>query len=141
MAITPIQRRLVEAASKDAALELGFLHSVMCQVCLPYRNPGDDVRRWERRSGAAVLLLDAGDALDPQTAQVVPMPLPWGAKARMVLLYLNAQAVRQGTPVIETGDTMTAFMRKVLGFQPNGHVRRSFRGRTHDRTRPRCPAS
>ena len=30
-----------------------YQHSILCQTGLPYRNPGDDVRSWERRNEAA----------------------------------------------------------------------------------------
>jgi len=38
--LTPLQRRLVEAAAVDEAQELLFQHTVLCQTCLPYRDPG-----------------------------------------------------------------------------------------------------
>ena len=49
---TIIEDRLEESAAAILGGEsagVGFMHSVLCQTSLPYRNPGDTVREWERR--------------------------------------------------------------------------------------------
>src|SRR4051812_30619548 len=43
--------------------EKAYLHSVLCQTGLPYRPT--DLRRWQRRQGAATLLIEAGSAPRP----------------------------------------------------------------------------
>ena len=42
-----------------------YQHSVLCQTCLPYRDPGATVRTWERVNGVVSLLLAAGQAFNP----------------------------------------------------------------------------
>jgi len=44
-------RRLLDGdgAGPEAIL---YQHSILCQTGLPYRNPGDDVRSWERSNGS-----------------------------------------------------------------------------------------
>ena len=42
-----------------------FQHSVLCQTTLPYRDPGEGVRRWERVNGSVHLVINAGMALHP----------------------------------------------------------------------------
>src|SRR5690242_14618356 len=60
---TTVEDRLQESAAailSGEGSEVGYLHSVLCQTSLPYRNPGNDVREWERRQGGASLLVEAG---------------------------------------------------------------------------------
>ena len=37
-----------------------YQHSVLCQTCMPYRDPGDAIRIWQRRNGLVRLELQAG---------------------------------------------------------------------------------
>ena len=52
---TIIQDRIIETAGllaeSDEKQPVTFQHSILCQTSLPYRDPGPDVRRWERRQG------------------------------------------------------------------------------------------
>jgi hypothetical protein len=62
---TPIQQRLIEAAAfsveQPDAQSLLYQHTVFCQTSLPYRNPGDEARTWERTNGDVHLKVLAGD--------------------------------------------------------------------------------
>ena len=69
--LTPIQvKRLRKAAEIVEAAKQGinYQHTILCQTSLPYRNPGDAVREWERTQGKAKLSLDAGKAFDADSA-------------------------------------------------------------------------
>jgi hypothetical protein len=72
---------------------------------MPYRNPGDSTRVWDRKQGRAHLRIEAGSALHPEKETFVDIGLPWGPKPRLILTYLNAEALRTGSPVIEVEDT------------------------------------
>lgn len=123
-------RRLVEASGSiatDPAEPGTFHHSVLCQTSMPYRDPGPDVRRWDRKQGNAVLEIDAGRALDPRKGEFVDLALPSGAKARLILIYLNSEAVRNGSPVVEVGDSMTAFVRRLQQRDPTGPEIKKFK--------------
>src|SRR6202035_139048 len=52
---TIIQDRVIETAGLLAESgekqPVTFQHSILCQTSLPYRDPGDDVRTWERLNG------------------------------------------------------------------------------------------
>ena len=39
--LTPIQERLVSMPFDDDATAILYQHSVLCQTCMPYRNPGE----------------------------------------------------------------------------------------------------
>ena len=122
-ALSSVQDRLIKSgiAIRDAGQELiTYQHTVLCQTCLPYRNPGDDQTRWERQQGNTGLVLYAGEAMNPSTQEWVRLGLPFGPKPRLVLMHLNAEAIKTGSPIIEVEDSMTAFVRRVLRYAPNG---------------------
>lgn len=120
--LTPIQRRIVDAAAEirfERISQIDYLHTVQCQCVLPYRNPGDHVRTWDRRQGMASLRIEAGSALDPKTGQYVELGLPYGEKPRLVLIHLASEAIRTGSPTVDVEGSMTAFAR-TLGVETNG---------------------
>jgi hypothetical protein len=121
---TPIQSRLLETAARYAQEQddqsILFQHSVFCQTCLPYRDPGDDVRIWERVNGRAHLKVLAGEALHPKEERYVERGLPFGPKSRMILMHINQRALLSQSPVIEVEDSLTQFVGKVLNLDPKG---------------------
>jgi hypothetical protein len=120
---TIIQQRLLDLATDIATSppeDLAFTHSVLAQTSLPTARPPDGMLRWERRQGRATLLVVAGEALDPQTQKFTQLPLPYGPKARLLLMHLNSEAVRRQSPVIPVEDSMTAFFRRLMGRTQDG---------------------
>jgi hypothetical protein len=120
--LTPRQRKLIEAAAEIRTArpsDIDFLHTIQCQCGIPYNNPGDGVRAWERRQGHATLRMEAGAALDPRAGQFVEVGLPYGEKPRLVLIHLASEAVRTKNPVVDVEHSMTAFARS-LGLDTNG---------------------
>ena len=64
-----IKRRLIESSvliEGDDPDSITYMHTVFCQTGLPYRNPGPNVREWNRRQGNAFLTVEAGRALHPE---------------------------------------------------------------------------
>jgi Plasmid encoded RepA protein len=111
-----LQERLIRSAVKIEADDpdvLLFQHTVFCQTGLPYRNPGPSVLEWERIQGRASLLIEAGRARDPKTGKWLKLGLPFGPKPRLILVYLNAEALRTGSPVVEVEDSLTAFVCRI----------------------------
>lgn len=121
---TPIQNRLLETAARYAQEQddqsILYQHSVFCQTCLPYRDPGDDVRVWERVNGRAHLKVLAGEALHPKEERFVELGLPFGPKSRMILMHINQRALIAQSPVIEVEDSLTRFVGTVLNLDPKG---------------------
>ena len=126
---TPIQQRLLDAAvfsiEQPDAQSVIYQHSVFCQTYLPYRNPGDDVREWQRKQGMVSLLVEAGQVQHPKTQQWVKLGLPWGTKPRLILAHLNAEALRQGSPVVEIEGSLSAFVKRIRGFNGGREDRKS----------------
>ena len=94
---------------------------------MPYRDPGADIRIWKRDQGIAVLEIQAGRVFHPEKEDFIDLSLPFGSKPRLVLSHLNAEALKQGSPIIKIEETMTAFVRRILGFSPNGQQIRAFK--------------
>jgi hypothetical protein len=128
--LTKVQSRAIKTATQiemEPVDQIGYQHSVLCQTSLPFRNPGDSVREWERRQGAVHLLVEAGSAKDPELDEFVKLGLPFGPKPRLILAHLNAQALKTGEPVIEMDDSLTAFVKRIQGREPNGKEFRAFK--------------
>jgi hypothetical protein len=125
LTLTRQQLKLLDASTairSDPPERIDFLHTIQCQIGLPYRNPGDHVREWDRKQGNATLRIEAGSAINP-SGQFVHLGLPYGEKPRLVLIHLASEAVRTGNPVIDVDHTMTSFARS-LGLDTNGrHLR------------------
>ena len=118
MAKNPIQLRLINMGGEIATSppeDLSFQHSVLTQCSLPVGKPADGVLVWERQQGRARLRVEAGSALNPKTGHYVQLPLPYGPKARLLLIHLNTEAVRRQSPIIPIEATMTAFFRRLMG--------------------------
>ena len=123
--LTPIQERLLTPMdAPEEVRDILYQHSVLCQTCMPYRDPGDE-RICKRRNGIVRMEIQAGRALDPTTDDFVDVGLPWGPKARLVLYHLNAEALKQQSRAIEVEDSLTAFVRRTLDLDPKGRNIRS----------------
>ena len=141
---TPIQERLLTPMdAPEEVRDILYQHSVLCQTCMPYRDPGDE-RICKRRNGIVRMEIQAGRALDPTTHDFVDVGLPWGPKARLVLYHLNAEALKQESRTIEVEDSLTAFVRHTLDLDPKGRNIRSVKDqltRISPASRPRTSAS
>ncbi len=120
---SPIQQRLLDLGTDIAAVppeDLAFQHTILCQTSLPATRPAPDCLVWERRQGRATLLVEAGKVINPRTGHFEQLALPYGPKARLLLMHLNSEAVRRQSPVIPVEDTMTAFFRRLMGRTQDG---------------------
>ena len=118
--IGPVMKRvLADLEAYSDPKEIVYQHTVLCQTVMPYRNPGDAVRLWQRSQGRAHLEIQAGRAFDPTVEDFVDVGLPFGPKPRLMLYHLNAQAVKTRSPEIEVEDSLTAFVKR-LGLAAHG---------------------
>ena len=128
--LTKVQQRALKTSidiEMDQPEQISYQHTVLCQTSLPYRNPGQNVREWERRQGAVHLLVEAGRAKDPEKDEFIKLGLPFGPKPRLILAHLNAQAIKTGSPVIEMDDSLTAFVKRIQRRDPTGPNIRAFK--------------
>ena len=117
--------RLVIENEPALPASLQHIHSVLALCGLPYRDPGS-MREFTRTYGRNSLSLVAGRLKDPQTGAFTAQGLPYGPKARLVLLHLCTEAVRQRSPTIRVADTLSGFMRE-MGFSVTGGERGTIR--------------
>jgi hypothetical protein len=125
--VTPTNKRLINAHTDilaGPADDIAFSHTVLTQCSLPYR-PTDE-RVWIRNQGNVSLLIEAGRAQHPDTGKWVELPLPHGEKPRLIMLHLNSEALRTGSPIIDVEGSLTAFVR-ALGIDTNGRNLRTLR--------------
>lgn len=125
-----IKRRMIEshvAIGAESPEKIAYQHTVLCQTVLPYRNPGDEVREWQRDQGNVSLLVEAGRARDPNSGEWIKLGLPFGPKSRLVLHHLNTEAIKTGSPIVEVEDSMTAFVIRIQRYAPNGQEIRTFK--------------
>jgi|TARA_Y100000310_G_scaffold132057_1_gene131161 hypothetical protein len=102
-----------------------YSHAVLVQVGMPYRDPGEGTRSFTRSSGPYSLRMEAG-ALPRSSGGFVEVGLPFGPRARLLLLHLSAVAVKHQSPVVEISDSFTAFARD-LGLSTGGRNLASLR--------------
>lgn len=103
-------RRLVRLASaflgcEDA--ETGFTHPGLCLTVLPYRALPPE-QEWRRVSPSMTLSVQPLRDREGRLRGV-----PYGSKARLILLFLQSEAVRTASPEIELGTSMHAWLKKL----------------------------
>ncbi|MBS1982909.1 MAG: hypothetical protein JST16_01950 [Bdellovibrionales bacterium] len=124
----PVALRLIDAATHIRTgedLQRVWSHSMFCQIGLPYRDPGDEVREWERSNGNVKVKILAGEAMHPESKQFVKVGLPWGPKVRLVQIYLDTEAVLRQSPIIETDRSLTSFITDKLKLDSHGRNMRT----------------
>ena len=94
---------------------------------MPYRDPGPDVREWDKEQGAVSLRISAGTAKNPKTGEWVHLDLPFGPKPRLVLAHLNTEALKTRSPEIDVETSLTAFVRRIQKRPPTGPEIRAFK--------------
>ena len=120
--VSRVQRRLIEEIDEDER-RFSIQHTVFCQVALPYRDPGEEQRRWRRAQGRISLEVQAGSAINPATMEYVDVGLPWGTKPRLILAHLNGEALRQNSRKIEVESSLSAFVKRIRGFDGGREIR------------------
>ncbi|GAV35952.1 Plasmid encoded RepA protein [Roseomonas sp. TAS13] len=107
MVTTKAERQVVEAAAEILAEEdcrLGITHAGFAMTALPHKRIEETF--WER-SGGPHVTLQVSSGLGKGGA---PVGVPYGSIARMILLYLQTEAIRTGCGEVELGRSMSAWM-------------------------------
>src|SRR5215203_1429727 len=113
MALSTTTARLIHAGAEimgePDSDDLAFLHVVLAQCGLPYREPA--TRDYVRDNGRASLIVTAGHLFDPQTRRPLLQGIPYGAKPRLLMIHLCTEAVRRQSAAVPIAESMSAFMR------------------------------
>lgn len=120
--ISPVSNRLLDAAVSlygDDIEDMRFLHVVLAQCGLPYRDPKLLQPFYEKRNGRISIVLTPGVLLDPVTRRPALQGIPYGAKPRLLMIHLCTMATKTSSPEIDIAASMSAFMRD-LGLSVSG---------------------
>jgi hypothetical protein len=109
------ERYLVRIAADvltDETNEIGVTYSGFCQAALPHKRlPAPEA--WVRRSDQITLMVEPGRLLRPDSASPEILGVPYGSRARLILLYLQTRAVRSGSREVELGRSMRDWLQRM----------------------------
>lgn len=114
------ERRVVDAAADYLSDEdggIGFLYSGWAQAALPHKRLPDE-QPWQVRTDRANLLVEPGRKTQPNGG-LQWIGVPYGSRARLIMLYLQTEALRTQSREIELGKSLRAWLRK-MGISPGG---------------------
>jgi len=100
------------AVMSDEERLIGITHAGFAMAALPHKAVQEN--SWERQGGPVGLLIESGLGLGR-----IPVGLPYGAIARMILLYLQTEAVRTRSREVELGRSMNQWL-KNMGIEVGG---------------------
>jgi hypothetical protein len=106
LATSKTERQAIEAASAVMGEEegrFGITHAGFAMTSLPHKRI--EATLWKREGNRTTLLVESGR--DRHGTQV---GVPYGSFARLILLYLQTEAVRTGSPEVELGRSMKSWM-------------------------------
>jgi hypothetical protein len=120
-------RLLVDIAAEvlaDERQSIGISYTGFCLTSLPHKRLPSD-QAWQKHGHLVTLLVEPG-RLQGASGEVKLYGVPYGARARMILLYLQTQAVRTGSPQVALGRSMREWMER-MGLAVGGETVRSLR--------------
>jgi hypothetical protein len=120
-------RSLIDIAShvlSDDSGQRGYSYSGLCLTSLPHRRLGDD-QAWERTVGPLNLIIE------PVRMKSGPGPatfvgVPFGARGRLILIYLQTQAVLTNSREVSLGRSMREWLGR-MGVSVGGETAKAFR--------------
>lgn len=128
--LSPSKERIlntaVEVRQEPDAYELAYMARELVQCTLPHKNPGD-IPAWGRTNGNLSLGITPG--WDFQKKESIGFP--YGSIPRLLICWINTEAVQTGKRRLSLSDTFGGFVRDI-GLNPN-----TGRGKRGDATRLR----
>ena len=116
-------RPLVDIAAEvrsDDSQRIGISYTGFCLTALPHKKLADD-QPWEKKGHKVTLLVEPGRLM--HAGKLKLHGVPYGARARMILLYLQTQAVRTK---VALGRSMRDWMER-MGLSVGGETARALR--------------
>lgn len=125
--IEPKRASIVDVAAsvlEEESRSLGITYSGFCLTSLPHRRlPHDEP--WRRDQGRVTLLIEPGRT-QKRDGSIEMVGVPYGAKARLILLYLQTRAIQDNTTTVELGQSMAAWFER-MGIERGGSTYRAVR--------------
>jgi hypothetical protein len=119
-------RPLVNIAAEvlaDEQQRIGISYTGFCLTSLPHKRLPDDAV-WEKRGHRVTLMIEPGRM--KTKGKTVLYGVPFGARARMILLYLQTMAVRTSNREVELGRSMRAWLER-MGIAYGGETAKALR--------------
>jgi hypothetical protein len=119
-------RPLIDIAAEvlsDETQRIGISYTGFCLTALPHKRLTDE-QAWEKRGHKVTLLVEPGRL--KHSGRVKLFGVPYGARARMILLYLQTQAIRTGSREVALGRSMRDWMER-MGLAVGGETARALR--------------
>jgi hypothetical protein len=119
-------RPLVDIAAEvmaDETQRIGISYTGFCLTALPHKKLADDAP-WEKRGHRVTLLVEPGRLKHGGRTKLYGVP--YGARARMILLYLQTQAIRTGSREVGLGRSMRDWMER-MGLAIGGETAHALR--------------
>lgn len=110
-----VDRGVVEAASlymSDEDGSLGFAFSGWAQCALPHRRLADDTR-WEIAGERVRLVVEPGLRPSAADGPMEHVGVPYGSVARLILLFLQTEALRKNSREVELGSSLRQWLTKI----------------------------
>ncbi len=123
-----LDRAIVEVAANylsDEDTGLGFAYSGWAQCALPHKKLADDAH-WGITSEKVRLVVEPGRRPLEGTDDLEWIGVPYGSHARLILLYLQTEALRTQSREVELGRSLREWLGK-LGISVGGMTGRSVR--------------
>jgi hypothetical protein len=111
---TSFDRSVVEAAATYMADEdggIGFLYSGWCQAALPHRKL-PDAQGWQIAGERVTLVVEPG-MRPTATGRPEPVGVPYGSRARLIMLYLQSEALRTASREVELGRSLRDWLARM----------------------------
>ncbi|MFM2044178.1 MAG: hypothetical protein RLY86_2754 [Pseudomonadota bacterium] len=127
--VDPEERVLVDVAADVMSVErpeFGTVYTGFAFTSLPHRKLETDATEWRIENGPARLTVMPGKLPTGPDGELTLFGVPYGAHARLILIYLQTQAVRSKSREIEVGRSLGAFLERV-GIPTGGKNYRSVR--------------
>ena len=125
--VEPTDKTLVKIASEvlgDESGRKGYSYSGLCLTSLPHRKLADD-QAWERTVGPLTLIIEPG-RIKLGDGPSKMMGVPHGARARLILIYLQTQAVLTSNREVSLGRSMREWMGR-MGLSVGGETAAALR--------------
>ena len=110
-----LDRGVVEAASlymSDEDGSLGFAFSGWAQCALPHRRLPDETR-WEIAGERVRLVVEPGLRPSSDDGPMEHVGVPYGSVARLILLFLQTEALRTDSREVELGGSLRQWLGKI----------------------------
>jgi hypothetical protein len=125
--IVPPEDSLIRIASEvlgDDKGQTGYSYSGLCLTSLPHRKLANELA-WERTVGPLTLIIEPGRIKFGDGPSRF-MGVPHGARARLILIYLQTQAVKTNSREISLGRSMREWMGR-MGLSIGGETAAALR--------------